>query len=76
MIYNFFNKPIGNIYSKPSLNSEVSSQILYGEKFKELSKNKNWIKIKTSFDNYTGFIKKSKFTKNFSSIKNLVNLIK
>jgi len=63
VIYNFFNKPIGNIYSKPSSKSEVSSQILYGEKFKELSKNKNWIKIKTSFDNYTGFIKKSKFTK-------------
>ena len=63
MIYNFFNKPIGNIYSKPSLKSEVSSQILYGEKFKILSRNKDWIKIKTNFDNYKGFIKKSKFIK-------------
>ena len=63
MINNFFNKSIGNIYSKPSTKSEISSQILYGEKFRILSKNKNWIKIKTSFDNYVGFIKKSKFLK-------------
>ena len=55
---NFFNNSVDNIYSKPSANSDVSSQILYGEKFKILSKKKNWIKIKTSFDNYVGFIKK------------------
>ena len=61
MINNFFNKSIGNIYSKPSSKSEISSQILYGEKFKILSKNKDWIKIKTSFDNYIGYIKNSKF---------------
>ena len=63
MINNFFNKSIGNIYSKPSSKSEISSQILYGEMFKIISKNKNWIKIKTSFDNYEGFIKKSNFLK-------------
>ena len=60
---NFYNKSIGNIYSKTSTKSEVTSQILFGEKFKILSKNKNWVKIKTSFDNYIGFIKKSKFIK-------------
>ena len=60
---NFYNKSIGNIYSKTSTNSEVTSQILFGEKFKILSRNKNWVKIKTSFDNYIGFIKKSKFIK-------------
>ena len=63
---NFFNHPVANIYSKPSSNSEVSSQILYGEKFKILSQKKNnWIKIKTSFDNYIGFIRKGKFNQNF-----------
>ena len=62
---NFFNYSVANIYSKPSSNSKVSSQILYGEKFKILSTKKNWIKIKTSFDNYVGFIKKSKFNQNF-----------
>ena len=63
---NFFNKSIGNINLRPSSNSEVTSQILYGEKFKILSKNKSWIKIKTFFDNYTGFIKNSKYIEKFS----------
>ena len=58
---NFFNKSIGNINSRPFLNSEVTSQILYGEKFKILSKKKGWIKIKTKYENYTGFIKNQKF---------------
>ena len=62
---NFLNTSVTNIYSKPSLKSEVTSQILYGEKFKVLSKKRNWIKIKTSFDNYIGFIKKNKFYENF-----------
>jgi len=60
---NFYNKFIGNIYSKTSTKSEVTSQILFGEKFTILNKNKDWFKIKTSFDNYIGFIKKSKFIK-------------
>ena len=44
---NFFNSPVTNINFKPKLNSEVLSQILYGEKFiilnkkKRLGKNKN-----------------------------------
>ncbi len=62
----FFNHPVANIYSKPLSNSDVSSQILYGEKFKILSKNKNWVKIKTDFDNYIGYIKVNKFNQNFN----------
>ena len=37
---NFLNSSLKNIYSKPSSNSEVLSQILYGEKFKILNKKK------------------------------------
>ncbi len=55
-----------NIYKKPSQQSEVTSQIIYGEKFKILRKNKNWIKIKMSFDNYVGYIKNSKYVKKFN----------
>ena len=62
---NFFNQPVANLNFKPSSNSEVVSQILYGEKFKILSKNKSWVKIKTNFDNYIGYIRKSKFNQNF-----------
>ena len=53
----FYKKPTSNIYKKASEASEVTSQIIYGEKFKVLSKNKNWLKIKTSFDNYIGYIR-------------------
>ena len=60
---NFFCKNYFiNIYERPSHISKVSSQILYGEKFKILSKNKNWLKIKTLFDGYNGYIKKANYT--------------
>src|SRR6056300_1401392 len=68
---NFYNKFIGNIYSKTSTKSEVTSQILFGEKFTILNKNKDWFKIKTSFDNYIGFIKKSKYLYFSSTVSNL-----
>ena len=60
----FYKKPISNIYKEPSEASEITSQIIYGEKFDILSKNKNWIKIKTTFDNYTGYIKNKNYTNN------------
>ena len=62
----YFIGNFSNIYKKPSSRSEVTSQIIYGEKFKILSKDKNWIKIKTSFDNYKGFIRNSKYIEKFS----------
>tara|TARA_B100000886_G_scaffold332288_1_gene284825 strand:+ start:110 stop:847 length:738 start_codon:yes stop_codon:yes gene_type:complete len=71
---NFFNKSIGNINSRPFLSSEVTSQILYGEKFKILSKSKSWIKIKTKYDNYTGFIKSQKFLKEFKPTNKICKL--
>ena len=65
---NFCNIAVKNIYTKPNIRSEVSTQILYGERFKILSEKKNWLKIKTDFDNYTGFIKKQKFLKHFKPL--------
>ena len=62
----YFIGNFSNIYKNPSKRSEVTSQIIYGEKFKILSKSKNWIKIKTLFDNYKGFIKNSKYIEKFS----------
>ena len=60
----FYKKPLSNIYKKPSKVSEVTSQIIYGEKFKILSKNKSWLRIKTSFDNYIGYIENENYTVN------------
>ena len=71
---NFFNYSVANIYSKSSINSEVVSQILYGEKFKILSKKRYWIKIKTSFDNYIGYIKNKKFYQNFKPTNKIYKL--
>ena len=56
----FYKKQYSNIYKTTSRFSEVTSQIIYGEKFKILSKNKDWIKIKSLFDNYVGYIKNEK----------------
>ena len=70
----FFKGQFSNIYKKSSKFSEVTSQILYGEKFKILSKYKNWVKIKTNFDNYVGFIKKKKFHRNFKPTNKIYKL--
>jgi gamma-D-glutamyl-L-lysine dipeptidyl-peptidase len=61
----FFKHPLTNLYKSSSNKSEIVSQILYGEKFKILSKNKTWIKIKTSYDNYIGYIKNKYYEKKF-----------
>ena len=64
----YFKGNFSNIYKKTSKFSEVTSQILYGEKFKILSKTKNWIKIKTSFDNYVGYIKNTQYVKSLNQV--------
>ena len=71
---NFFNKSVANINLKPSSNSEVTSQILYGEKFQILFKKKNWIKIKTNYDKYIGYIRQDKFLKNFKPTSKISKL--
>ena len=52
-----------NVYELASKKSNISTQLLYGEKFKVIKKIKNFLKIKTDFDNYTGYIKVKKFNK-------------
>ena len=59
----YFKEPFLNIYKLPNIRSELTSQILYGERFKILSKRKGWIKIKSLYDRYTGFIKDKKYVK-------------
>ena len=66
----FYKNQFSNIYKKTSNLSEVTSQILYGEKFKILLRNKKWIKIKSLFENYVGYIKNEKYAiKHISSHK-------
>jgi len=70
----FFKGNFSNIYKKPSKFSEVTSQILYGEKFKILSKKKKWIKIKLTFDNYIGYINNPRYEEKFKPIYKVSNL--
>ena len=53
--------PCINIYERPSTDSKISSQIIYGEKFKILKKVNNFLKIRTIYDRYYGYIKNKKF---------------
>ena len=46
-----------NIYKSPSNKSEIVSQMIYGESFSISKRAKEWIKIKTKEDSYSGYIK-------------------
>ncbi len=59
---------IRNIYKRPSTNSEVSSQIIYGEKVRVLGTKNKWIKIRALSDNYSGYIKKEKLKRKLKII--------
>ena len=50
-----------NLYKRPSKKSEITTQLIYGETFKIIKKNKLWWKIKIQEDGYVGYIKKRKF---------------
>jgi len=65
---NFYCKnPFINLYDRPSRHSKIGSQILYGEKFKIIKKEKNFFKVRTKYDNYLGYIKPKKYSAKFSS---------
>ena len=51
-----------NLYKKISLKSEIVTQLIYGESFSILKKNKKWLKIKIKEDNYKGYIKNKKYS--------------
>ena len=70
----YFTGSFSNIYKKSSKFSEVTSQILYAEKFKILSKNKKWVKIKNVFDNYVGYVKHENFSNDHRPTHKICNL--
>ena len=52
-----------NVYELASKKSNISTQLVYGEKFSVIGRKNDFFKIITDFDNYTGFIKKLDFQK-------------
>lgn len=63
-----------NVYKKKNLKSEIVTQLLYGEAFKKIKKSGSWLKIKSSSDNYKGFIKKKFFLSNKKNTHKVFNL--
>ena len=64
----FYNFSLGNINAKPSNNSETLSQILYGEKFKVLKNQKNWVRLKLILTIILVILKKIIFIKILSRL--------
>ena len=56
------NFSVINLYKKPSVKSEVVTQMIYGESFSITKKSKKWLKIKIKEDNYKGYILSKKFS--------------
>ena len=57
------NFSVTNLYKKPSIKSEIVTQMIYGDSFLISRRSKNWLKIKIKEDGYSGFIKNRKFSK-------------
>jgi len=55
------NFSVINVLERKNSKSKIATQILYGESFKIISKEGNWLKIKNDVDNYKGYIKLKKF---------------
>jgi len=69
------NLPIINLYKKPSVNSEIVTQMIYGDSFLVSEKIKNWTKIKIIDDGYKGYIKRRRFC-NFLKSSHKVSVLK
>ena len=64
-----------NLYKKPSVKSEIVTQMIYGDSFSISKKTRQWLKVKIKQDNYKGYIKNKK---NFNFLKptHKVNVLK
>ena len=51
-MFGICNLSIIPLRAEPSDRSEIVSQVLFGEHFSVLEKNKQWTKIKLHFDDY------------------------
>ena len=69
------NFTIRNLYKKPSIKSEIVTQMIYGDSFSIIKKSGKWYKIKIKEDGYIGFVKKNKFSE-FLKPTHKVNILK
>jgi len=69
------NFSVINLHKKPSVKSEIVTQMIYGDSFSIFNKSKKWLKIKIKEDNYIGYIKNKKYS-NFLKPTHKVNTLK
>ena len=69
------NFSVTNLHKKPSLKSEIVTQMIYGDSFSVTKKSKKWLKIKIKEDNYKGYIKNRKYS-DFLKPTHKVNILK
>ena len=69
------NFTITKLHKKPSIKSEIVTQMIYGDTFSISKRGKNWLKIKIKEDGYNGFIKNRKFSK-FTKPTHKVNILR
>ena len=69
------NFSVINLHKKPSVKSEIVTQMIYGDSFSISNKSKKWLKITIKEDNYKGYIKNKKYS-NFLKPTHKVNTLK
>ena len=69
------NFSIFNLYKKPSIKSEIVTQMIFGDSFSILKRNKKWLKIKIKEDGYKGLIK-NKIFPSFLKPTHKINILK
>lgn len=68
MLYGICNLSTVPLRASATDSSEMLSQVLFGETFEIIEEEKEWSKIRLSFDNYEGFIDNKQFTKITSDV--------
>ena len=69
------NFSVIDIHKKPSTNSEIVTQMIFGDSFSISKKTKKWFKIKVKEDGYKGYIKKKNYS-NFLKPTHKINVLK
>ena len=64
-----------NLHKKPSIKSEIVTQMIYGDTFSISKRSGKWLKIKIKEDSYNGFVKNKKFSK-FLKPTHKVNILR
>ena len=69
------NFSVINMYKKPSIKSEIVTQMIYGDSFSISKKSKKWLKIKIIEDGYKGYVKNKNYS-NFLKPTHKINILK